>query len=181
MLTIRGKEWTGRELLQTALGWLLAIAIVGGILVGGAAIIVHGSGEVGGAYDDPNTAIHCTAQRTANCVSIERGRVEKGDYDHDVYVVTENRVEPIALVKDAFPEVGTIVELERRDGSIVSLHDPVSGRRYHTENWPRHGRDVGYGVFIILIGVAFVGAVVVPLTAWGVQGLRRARRSSAAA
>jgi hypothetical protein len=95
--------------------------------------------------------------------------------------VTEERVEPIALVKDAFPEVGTIVELERRDGSIVSLHDPVSGRRYHTENWPRHGRDVGYGVFIILLGVALTGAVITPLIVAGVQALRRAMRSSAAA
>jgi hypothetical protein len=174
MLTIRGKEWTSSELLKTALGWLVAVAIVGGIVFGGVAIILHGSGEIARAYDDPNTASHCTAQRASNCVSIERGRVQKGDIDNDVYVVTEDRVEPIALVNDAFPEVGTIVELERRDGSIVSLHDPVSGRRYHTENWPRHGRDVGYGVFIILLGVGIAGAVLVPLTVLGVQALRRA-------
>src|SRR5690349_6012862 len=102
MVTIRGKAWTSGELLKTALGWVVAVAIVGGILAGGIAILVHGSGEIAGAYDDPNTAVHCTVQRASNCVSIERGRVQEGDYDHDIYVVTERRVEAISLVKDAF-------------------------------------------------------------------------------
>ena len=181
MVTIRGKEWTGAELLKTALGWLVAVAIVGGILAGGAAIIVHGSGEIAGAYDDPNTAIHCTAQRTANCVEHRARPRAEGRLRPRRLCRDRDRVEPIALVKDAFPEAGTIVELERRDGSIVSLHDPASGRRYHTENWPRHGRDVGYGVFLILLGVAFAGAVIVPAHRWAAQALRRATRSSAAA
>jgi hypothetical protein len=180
MVTIRGRELTGGELLKEAFTALVGVAIAGGIIAGGVAVIVHGSREIAGAYDDPNPAIRCTAERASSCVRVERGRVQQGDIAADVYVVTERRVEPIQLVEDARPEAGSIVELETRGSSIVSLHDPVSGRRYRTEDWPRHGRDAGHGVFVILLGLALASAVVLPLIATGVQALRRARRSSAA-
>jgi hypothetical protein len=183
MVTIRGKERTWGELLRTAFTVLVGVAICGAIVAGGIAVIVFGSRKIAGAYDDPKTAIHCTAAQTSNCVRVERGRVQRAgpDDNADLYVATELRVESIQLVKGPWPEVGSLVDLETYHGSIVSLHDPVNGRRYHTQNWPRHGRDVGQAIVVIIFGLYFAGAVVVGLIGLGVQAVRQARRSSAAA
>jgi hypothetical protein len=183
MVTIRGKERTWGELLKGAGAALFGVAFGGAFLAVGVLIIVLGSQTIAGAYDDPNMAIRCTAARTSDCVRVERGRVQNGgpDDNADLYVATERRVKAIQLVEGPMPEVGSLVDLETYHGAVVSLRDPFSERRYHTEEWPRHGRDVGAGILAILFGTAFAGVVVVPLIGAGLQALRRARQSSGAA
>jgi hypothetical protein len=163
----------------------LLVLFVGGFLAffagGGALLTFSGVKEIAGAYDDPNVGARCSGARHSRCVTVVRGVAQKGDGYVDVVAVTEAKREPVKLISDALPEQGTQIELEYRRGELVSLYDPTSGRRYHTEQWPRHGRDLGYGIFKLLGGLLLLvicpGLVMFAL----VRERLRARRSSAAA
>jgi hypothetical protein len=57
------------------------------------------------------------------------------------------------------PENGTTVDLESRDGVLVSVRDAHSGRRWRPASWPRHWHTVARSLAVIAGGFVLLGTL----------------------
>ncbi len=101
----------------------------------------------------PDPAVACRAAQTGRCFTRERGVVERAPKDLKVNVSYRDGVRStdLALRGDARPEAGTRLLLERWNGDIVALYDPVSEHRYRTIDWPVRWSLASFGVPLGLV------------------------------
>ena len=135
--------------------WIWMLAFVAGISVGLFFLIrtvVYDFGAI-----DPS--VRCNAAVTTHCFTRVPGVVTAAD-ELEVVVSYDDGLRNAELgpVGNTYPDVGTRVLLERRDGHFMSAYDPKREHRYRTGRWPGM---VTPGVIFGFIGVLyFLGLVV---------------------
>ncbi len=135
--------------------WIWMLVLIAGLSVGLFFLIrtvVYDFGAI-----DPS--VRCNAAVTTHCFTRVHGVVTAADA-YEVVVSYDDGLREAELgpVGYTYPDVGTRVLLERRDGHFLSAYDPKREHRYRTGRWPGM---VTPGVIFGFIGdLYFLGLVV---------------------
>lgn len=122
-------------------GLVLLLLFAGGLAATFIVFVLQG-------FDRPDPAVSCRAAQTGRCFVRERAVVESRPWDLEVNVSYRDglRSTSLDLRGDARPENGARLLLERWNGDIVALYDPVSEHRYRTVDWPVRWSAESFGV-----------------------------------
>ena len=143
---MKGLTVTGLVLLL-----LFALAFLGG-----------GVAELVAGFARPDPAVTCGASQTGHCFTRERAVVTSVPGDVEVSYDDGVRSTTLSLRGGARPETGARLWLERWNGDIVALYDPVSERRYRTIDWPVRWSGLSFALPLVwaIVGLACSIAVV---------------------
>jgi hypothetical protein len=130
---------------------LFAVALTGG-----------GIAEVVAGFGMPDPAVPCRGTQTGHCFTRERAVVTSVPGDLEVSYDDGLRSTTLSMRGGARPETGARLWLERWNGDIVALYDPVSERRYRTIDWPVRWSGMSFALPLVwaIVGLACVLAIV---------------------